>query len=98
MFIDLRVNEATMGSISRSTGIPELRIEVQGQYPLEKVEILRNSEVIHTFDIYDNTLEFEKVFRDPEYKEESEVLYYYLRATQKNKALAWSSPVWVDRT
>lgn len=28
----------------------------------------------------------------------SEILYYYIRATQKNKELAWSSPIWLEKT
>ena len=98
MFIDFKVNEATMGTTSKANEVPEMAINVLGQYPLEKVEILRNSKVIHIFHVDDNTLEFEQNYSDPDYKEEEEVLYYYVRATQKNKALVWSSPIWVERT
>jgi hypothetical protein len=98
MFIDFKVNEATMGSTSKANKVPEMAIKVLGQYPLEKVEILRNSKVIHIFQIDDSTLEFEQSYSDPNYKDEEEVLYYYVRATQKNKALVWSSPIWVERT
>ncbi len=98
MFIDFKVNEATMGTISKAKKLPEMAIYVVGQYPLEKVEILRNSEVIHKFDMEDGAFEFQQTYVDPRYKDEEEVLYYYVRATQKNKALAWSSPIWVERT
>ena len=97
MFIDLTVNGTPMGSITRSNKIPELVINVLGQYPLEKVEILRNSVVIQKFDIEDSILEFQENYFDDNYKEETEVLYYYVRAVQKNLAIAWSSPVWVER-
>lgn len=98
MFIDLRINGAAMGTVARSNKTPKLAISVIGQYPLEKVEILRNSRVIQKFNMDDNTLEFQQAYIDPMYRDEEEVLYYYVRATQKNKALAWSSPVWVERT
>jgi hypothetical protein len=98
MFIDLKVNGTEMGSVTRSNKIPELAINVHGQYPLEKIEILRNSKVIHKFDMDDDTLAFQKTYFDPLYKDEEEVLYYYVRATQKNKAMAWSSPIWLERT
>jgi hypothetical protein len=97
MFIDLKVNGTPMGSVTRSNKIPELVINVSGQYPLEKVEILRNSVVIQKFDIEDSILEFQENYSDDNYKEETEVLYYYVRAVQKNNAIAWSSPVWVER-
>ncbi len=94
--IDFKVNNALMGTTTAGKGIPKIEINVIGQYPLEKVEILRNSKVIHKFDIDEDTLDFRQTFSDPNYKDEKEVLYYYVRATQKNKALAWSSPVWVE--
>lgn len=96
MFIDFKVNEAIMGTTSKVKEVPELEIEVLGQYPLEKVEILRNSKVIHVFHVKDNTLKFEQNFFDLNYKDEDEVLYYYVRAARKNKALVWSSPIWVE--
>ncbi len=98
MFIDFKVNEAPMGTTSKSNNVPEIAISVLGQYPLEKVEILRNSAVIHKFDMDDTILEFQQTFVDNNYKDENGVLYYYVRATQKNKALAWSSPIWVEMT
>jgi len=98
MFIDFIVNEAAIGTTSKANKVPEIEIYVLGQYPLEKVEILRNSKVIHIFHMDDNTLEYKQSYSDFNYKDEEEVLYYYVRATQKNKALAWSSPIWVERT
>ena len=98
MVIDIKVNGAIPGTTSTAKKIPEVEINVTGQYQLEKVEILRNSKVIHQFDIENDTLDFAQTFYDHNYKYEEEVLYYYVRATQKNNALAWSSPVWVERT
>lgn len=98
MFIDFKVNEAKMGTTSKSPKAPKMEIEVLGQYPLEKIEILRNSKVIHAYQVDDNTLKFEQTYSDLNYKDEEEILYYYIRATQKNKALAWSSPIWIERT
>jgi hypothetical protein len=98
MFIDLKINGTEMGQTSRSNKTPELEIDVHGQYPLDKVEILRNSKVIHSFPLSENTLDFKQTFTDPDFKDENDVLYYYVRATQKNKALAWSSPVWIERS
>ena len=98
MFIDLKVNDATMGTTSKSNKIPEIAISVLGQYSLEKVEILRNSKVIQTFIMDADTLDFQQTYIDLSYKDENGYLYYYVRATQKNKALAWSSPIWVEMT
>ncbi|WP_289053761.1 sulfatase-like hydrolase/transferase [Carboxylicivirga marina] len=97
IFIDLKMNETIMGETCNIDQEPKLTIEVVGQYPLEKVEILRNSKVIHVFDIEDGGAAFKGVYTDKDYKDEKEVLYYYIRATQKNNELAWSSPIWVEK-
>jgi len=75
---------------------------VAGTSKLKFVEILRNGVVIKTFhptdyhfdyyhddmdDLAKNTLQSEG--RPP-------FLYYYLRVTQEDGHLAWSSPIWVD--
>jgi hypothetical protein len=97
MFVNFRVNEAIAGTTSFLNKIPEMAIEVKGQHALEKVEVIRNSKVIHQFDIVEETLDFSTSYTDSNYQNEKEVLYYYIRATQKNKELAWSSPVWIER-
>ncbi len=96
MFVDAKVNDAIVGTTKSTDKAPEIALKVKGQYPLEKVEILRNSKVIRTFQMDDDTINFKQTFTDSEYKDEQEVLYYYVRATQKNKALAWSSPIWLE--
>jgi len=80
----------------RLDGFPELSIKVEGQRELEKVEVLRNSKVIKEFVLSGDVLDFKEVYTDPDYLDEKEVLYYYIRATQKNNEIAWSSPIWVE--
>lgn len=97
IFVDLKVNGTIMGTTSKADKVPEMVINIIGQHPLEKVEILRNSKVIYEFDIDNETFDFEQTFSDLSYKDEVDVLYYYIRATQKNKELAWSSPIWIEK-
>ena len=73
-------------------------MKVQGQRELEKVEVLRNSRVIKAFSVSGGQIDFNEVFTDSDYQDEKEVLYYYIRATQKNGELAWSSPIWIEAT
>ena len=96
MFIDLNIDGNMMGSTVSGKGALRLDIHAIGQYPLQKVEILRNSEVIHTFELENDLLEFKTQFLDNDYPSKSEVLYYYVRATQVNQAIAWSSPIWIE--
>jgi len=96
MIVDFRVNGKTTGSTITTNRAPGLNIKVKGQQELAKVEVLRNSTVIKEFKLSEGKIEFDQQFVDENYRDESEVLYYYIRATQKNKAIAWSSPVWIE--
>lgn len=76
---------------------------VAGTDKLEKVEIVRNGQVIKTFSESDRYLEFTfddlaplaKIAIQPKDKTPPFV-YYYLRVTQVDGQMAWSSPIWVD--
>lgn len=101
-----------MGSELSTASKPGLTVNrhlagyVAGTAPLEKVEILRNGEVFHTFSpqghvydyCYDDMEPLEKIVL----KEKGEgpprdpFVFYYLRVTQQDGHKAWSSPIWVD--
>ncbi len=97
IIVDFRVNGETTGSVVKTNNAPKLTIAVKGQRELAKVEVLRNSEVIKEFTVDNEAREFSDNFVDEITQNKNEVLYYYIRATQKNKEIAWSSPVWVEK-
>lgn len=76
---------------------------VAGTTKLQKVEIIRNGKVIKTFEpdqyflefTYDDLISLEKVVI-PSKDKKPPFVYYYLRVTQEDGHLAWSSPIWVD--
>lgn len=76
---------------------------VAGTTKLKKVEIIRNGKVIKTFEpddyffnfTYDDLTSLDKVCIDAKDKKPPFV-YYYLRVTQEDGHMAWSSPIWVD--
>lgn len=76
---------------------------VAGTTDLKTVEIIRNGKVIKTFTCdsysmnftYDDMTPLDKVVIDAKDKKPPFV-YYYLRVTQKDGHMAWSSPIWVD--
>ncbi|MFI0435603.1 MAG: DUF3604 domain-containing protein [Parachlamydiaceae bacterium] len=76
---------------------------VAGTAKLKKVEIVRNGKVIKTFEpdhysvefTYDDMILLEKV-AFPSKDKRPPFVYYYLRATQEDGHMAWSSPIWVD--
>jgi hypothetical protein len=99
IFVDFKINQVVMGATTTVNKAPKLEFKAVGQYALNTVEILRNSEVIKTFNLKDNnTLTFEQAYIDKQYLKEKEVLYYYVRVTQINNAIAWSSPIWIEKT
>lgn len=76
---------------------------VAGTTALHSVEIIRNGKVIHTFTTKEYFLDFtfddhvalEKV-AFPATKKAPPFVYYYIRVTQEDGHMAWSSPIWVD--
>lgn len=74
-----------------------------GTHPLSEVALIRNGKVFHTFALHGDKLEFELDDSQPlasiaiePGEEKSPFVYYYLRATQQDGHIAWSSPIWVD--
>lgn len=76
---------------------------VAGTTRLQKVEIIRNGKVLKIFEpnnyflefTYDDMTPLEKVVIQAKDKKPPFV-YYYLRVTQEDGHMAWSSPIWVD--
>ena len=59
-------------------------------------EILRNGEVVHTWKPKAATTEAKFTWTDPApVREAKEASYYYVRVTQTDEQMAWSSPMWV---
>ncbi|MEI8366713.1 MAG: DUF3604 domain-containing protein [Parachlamydiaceae bacterium] len=76
---------------------------VAGTCQLTKVELIRNGKVIKTLEpdsysmefTYDDMTPLEKVVIDAKDKKPPFV-YYYVRVTQEDGHMAWSSPIWID--
>ena len=97
-----------MGSELSTTVKPGLSVNrhisgyVAGTSKLKKVEIIRNGEVIHTFQ--PENYHFDYYYDDQETPEKIAIeckgkdpfIFYYLRVIQEDGNVAWSSPIWVD--
>jgi hypothetical protein len=76
---------------------------VAGTDNLAKVEIIRNGKVIKTWEpdhyslefVYDDMTPMDKAVIRPSNKQPP-FIYYYIRVTQEDGHMAWSSPIWVD--
>ncbi|MEA3476765.1 MAG: DUF3604 domain-containing protein, partial [Bacteroidota bacterium] len=96
IIVDFRINGYITDTVAETKSAPELTINIKAERELEKIEILKNSTVIKEFKTQNSETAFNKTFVDEDYQNESEVLYYYIRATQENNEIAWSSPIWVE--
>jgi hypothetical protein len=77
---------------------------IAGTCDLVKVEIIRNGKVIQTY-TPDTGYAFEFAFDDssplqqvvlPGKNKKPPFVYYYLRVTQEDGHMAWTSPIWID--
>lgn len=96
IFIDFKVNEALMGERIKTHTSPVIQIKTQGQKTIAKIELLRNSRVIKSWEPENGDETLFVTYVDENYQMEQKVLYYYVRVTQNDEHLAWSSPVFID--
>lgn len=67
-------------------------VKVVGTENIEKAELVKNNEELYTYRGNDEIAEFKHSDEKPIKGTD----YYYLRITQRNKEMAWSSPIWVS--
>lgn len=80
-----------MGSEVRHRGVRPLALQVAGQSPLARVDLVRNGEDLITLYPDGDSLDYRA-----EDGGTGGTDYYYARITHTNGDLAWSSPVWVE--
>jgi hypothetical protein len=92
ILLSFRINGSQMGQIIRSeSGIASIHVNVKALDEFE-IELLKDNTVIARA----NSKEKEIDFRLEDALHEGESCYY-VRVTQKNEQMAWSSPIWVSR-
>lgn len=90
--LDVRSGDHVMGEEFKTGTPPALAIKVLGTAPLTKVDVIKDSNVIHTFE--PGKAEFQEKWTDP--KPTAGTHYYYVRVQQADGELAWGSPMWID--
>lgn len=108
IILGFHIAGAIMGSELTSQQKPGLLVNrhlsgyVAGTDLLEKVEIVRNGKTIKTFTPESYKIDYTFDDSEPlqsvllEGKGRPSFVYYYLRATQRDGHMAWSSPIWID--
>ena len=110
IIVDFSVNGAPMGSELWLEERPALRhartlsIDAHGTAVIEKIEVVRNNEVLLTHEgttcdegiSVEDADPFDEAAFEPGPHWPTPFLFYYLRITQADGEMAWVSPVWVS--
>ncbi len=81
-----------MGDIFTASRALKLRIKIEGTDKITRIELIRNNAIIYTAPEQNNrNASFEFVDQSPA----PNTNWYYVRVTQLDRNLAWSSPIWV---
>jgi hypothetical protein len=93
--LDVRSGDYLMGDEFK-TAEPKLNVLVIGTAPLATVEILRNGDVVYTWKPKEPATQakFDWIDAKP-VASAKQASYYYVRVTQDDGQMAWSSPMWV---
>jgi hypothetical protein len=94
IILDIRMAPAAIMGDEVQTSRPRLQVVVIGTGPIERVEILRDGEVAHVQRAGDKAEEARFVWEDAAPPRTAGANYYYVRVTQKDGQMAWSSPIW----
>ncbi len=94
--LDVRMGRLGIMGDEVRTGRPRLDVVVLGTGPLDRVDVLRNGEVVHGHRPEKASAEEARFgWADPKPLQGEKPSYYYVRVVQKDGNLAWSSPIWV---
>ena len=82
-----------MGDAFASSRPPKIHVKVLGTDPIFKIDIVRDQKFVYHSEPGTPDADFEFVDNEPPTSGES---YYYVRIQQRDRNMAWSSPIWVD--
>lgn len=92
ILLDFTADGRPMGTEICLARAPLLAVEAVGTSPIMRIEIKKNSKIVHVVEPGAQKAAFE--WRDPDFGG-SETCYYYVRVEQVNGEEAISSPIWL---
>jgi len=92
IILDVHMGEHFMGDVFASTTSEQLRIRARGSGPISQVEVLRDSQVIQSFEPNQRSIDLKMSITHLD----SARHYYYVRLRQQDGMIAWSSPFFVN--
>jgi hypothetical protein len=96
ILLSFKVNDHWMGEdiALASDDARRLVVNVTGTAPIQSIDVVKNNEDVHTWERPTNGVDV--VWDDASEAKTGD--YYYVRVTQEDGEMAWSSPVWLDVT
>ncbi|RKY04700.1 MAG: hypothetical protein DRP56_09730, partial [Planctomycetota bacterium] len=97
IILDFKADGHMMGSEYKTTSAPNLTVGVVGTAPIDRIEIKKNSQIVHIHRPETPTAKVKLQWQDPDFNADVEC-YYYVRVVQddKHKEEAISSPIWIN--
>jgi hypothetical protein len=106
ILLDFKVNGVGMGKEVKASSRDKSRkivVKAESTAPIEKVEIIRNSEIVYIHRERNLSAEFQwednesldQIALSLTYEGDMLFVFYYCRLTQENGQMAWSSPIWL---
>jgi len=89
--VDAQGHTYLMGDAFATTTAPQLKVKIFGTDTLQRVEIVKDGKFVFTTSPNAKTAEFTFIDNRPSHGES----WYYVRAIQMDRNMAWSSPIWV---
>lgn len=93
IILEYRLGEHFMGEAFTTESIPPLEIHVKGTSAVARIEVIRNEEIVYETRPGQREVSLAYTDNDPP----SGSAYYYVRAVQEDREIAWGSPIWVER-
>ena len=93
IILDFRIGDTFMGEETSMEEPPTLSVKVIGTFPIRRIDIIKNNQIVYTHRPAEGEAEFSFLDRNTFPGQKS---YYYVRVIQMDEMMAWSSPVWVD--
>ena len=91
ILVDFRCGDHIMGDEMITQKAPTFHMHLVGTGDFAKIDLLRDSEVVHTLKAPGR--EFKGDWTDPNPRAGTH--YYYVRIVQADGEVAWGSPIWV---
>ena len=93
--LDVRMGALGIMGDEVRTDKPELDVTALGTGLIDRVDVLRDGEVVHSESPARGEAEARFHWDDPKPKKGDKAVYYYVRVLQKDGQAAWASPIWV---